>query len=196
MLPIDLFKYPVFALSAATAVCSFSTQGLAFVSLPFYFENVRHLTPVATGFLLTPWPLVVGIMAPIAGRLADRYPAGLLGGIGLVVLAIGMALLALMPEHPSIPDIVWRTMVCGCGFGFFQSPNMRAIMTSGPAHRRGGASGTAASARLTGQALGAALAALCFGLAGQHGPILALTLGIFTAALGSVMSFLRLAAAR
>ena len=196
MLPIDLFKYPVFALSAATAVCSFSTQGLAFVSLPFYFENVQHLTPVATGFLLTPWPLVVGIMAPIAGRLADHYPAGLLGGIGLVVLAIGMALLALMPEHPSIPDIVWRTMVCGCGFGFFQSPNMRAIMTSGPAHRRGGASGTAASARLTGQALGAALAALCFGLAGQHGPILALTLGIFTAALGSVMSFLRLAAAR
>ncbi len=194
MLPIDLFKYPIFALSAATAVCSFGTQGLAFVSLPFYFENVQHLTPVATGFLLTPWPLVVGIMAPIAGRLADRYPAGLLGGIGLAVLAIGMALLAMMPEHPSIPDIVWRTMICGCGFGFFQSPNMRAIMTSGPAHRRGGASGIAASARLTGQALGAAFAALCFGLAGQHGPVLALTLGIFTAALGSVMSFLRLAA--
>ncbi len=194
MLPIDLFKYPMFALSAATAVCSFATQGLAFVSLPFYFENVQHLTAVATGFLLTPWPLVVGIMAPIAGRLADRFPVGLLGGVGLTVLAIGMALLALLPEHPGIPDIVWRTMVCGCGFGFFQTPNMRAIMTSGPAHRRGGASGIAASARLTGQALGAALAALCFGLAGQHGPVLALTLGIFTAALGSVMSFLRLAA--
>jgi DHA2 family multidrug resistance protein-like MFS transporter len=194
MLPVDLFKYPVFTLSAATAVCSFATQGLAFVSLPFYFENVQHLTPVASGFLLTPWPLVVGIMAPIAGRLADRHAAGLLGGIGLVVLAIGMALLALLPENPSIPNIVWRTMVCGCGFGFFQTPNMRAIMSSGPAHRRGGASGIAASARLTGQALGAALAALCFGLAGQHGPILALTLGIFTAALGSVMSFLRLAA--
>jgi len=194
MLPIDLFKYPMFTLSAATAVCSFATQGLAFVSLPFYFENVQHLTAVATGFLLTPWPLVVGIMAPVAGRLADRFAVGLLGGIGLTTLAIGMALLALMPEHPSIPDIIWRTMVCGCGFGFFQTPNMRAIMTSGPAHRRGGASGIAASARLTGQALGAALAALCFGLAGQHGPVLALTLGIFTAALGSVMSSLRLAA--
>jgi len=194
MLPIDLFKYPMFALSAATAVCSFATQGLAFVSLPFYFENVQHLTAVATGFLLTPWPLVVGIMAPIAGRLADRFAVGLLGGIGLTTLAIGMALLVLMPEHPSIPDIIWRTMVCGCGFGFFQTPNMRALMTSGPAHRRGGASGIAASARLTGQALGAALAALCFGLAGQHGPVLALTLGIFTAALGSVMSSLRLAA--
>jgi len=194
MLPIDLFKYPMFTLSAATAVCSFATQGLAFVSLPFYFENVQHLTAVATGFLLTPWPLVVGIMAPVAGRLADRFDVGLLGGIGLTTLAIGMALLALMPEHPSIPDIIWRTMVCGCGFGFFQTPNMRAIMTSGPAHRRGGASGIAASARLTGQALGAALAALCFGLAGQHGPVLALTLGIFTAALGSVMSSLRLAA--
>src|SRR5205823_9549912 len=138
-----------------------------FVSLPFYFENVQHLTPVATGLLLTPWPLVVGVMAPIAGRLADRYPAGLLGGIGLAVFATGMGLLALLPDHPHVLDIVWRTMVCGCGFGFFQSPNMRALMSSGPAGRSGGASGVAASARLTGQTLGAALAALSFGLAGE-----------------------------
>jgi len=194
MLPVDLFRRPIFALSTATAVCSFSTQSLGFVSLPFYFENVLHLTPVATGLLLTPWPLVVAVMAPIAGRLADRYPAGLLGGIGLVVLAIGMGLLALLPEHPSTLDIIWRTMVCGCGFGFFQSPNMRALMTSVPPERRGGASGIVATARLTGQTLGAALVALCFGIAGAHGPMLALTLGVVTAGLGAVMSFLRLAA--
>ena len=42
MLPIDLFRRPVFALSAATAVCSFAVQGLAFVSLPFYFEDILH----------------------------------------------------------------------------------------------------------------------------------------------------------
>ena len=40
MLPIDLFRRPMFALSAATSVCSFAVQGLAFVSLPFYFEDV------------------------------------------------------------------------------------------------------------------------------------------------------------
>src|SRR4029453_16948576 len=97
MLPIDLFRRPMFALSAATSVCSFAGQGLAFVSLPFFFEDVLHRSQVETGFFMTPWPLVVAIMAPIGGRLSDRYPVGILGGIGLVLLGIGMALLATIP---------------------------------------------------------------------------------------------------
>jgi len=119
MLPIDLFSRPMFALSAATALCSFAVQGLAFVSLPFYFEDVLGRSQVETGFFMTPWPLVVGIMAPIAGRLSDRYAVGLLGGIGLVLLGLGMALLALLPSNPSIADIIWRMAICGMGFGFF-----------------------------------------------------------------------------
>ncbi|MGH6644952.1 MAG: MFS transporter, partial [Bradyrhizobium sp.] len=172
--------------------CSFAAQGLAFVSLPFYFEHSLGLTAVATGFLITPWSLVVGIMAPIAGRLSDRFPAGILGGIGLVILAIGMVLLATLPDNPSITNIVWRMAVCGFGFGFFQSPNMKALMSSAPADRSGGASGIVATARLTGQTVGAALAALCFGLAGHAGATWALALGAGFAALGCVMSFLRL----
>src|SRR5262249_38155052 len=62
MLPIDLFRIPLFALSAATAVCSFTVQGLAFVSLPFFFEHVLHRSQVETGLFMTPWPLIVGIM--------------------------------------------------------------------------------------------------------------------------------------
>ena len=193
MLPIDLFRRPIFSLSVATAVCSFAVQGLAFVSLPFYFEDVLHRTQVETGIFMTPWSVVVAIMAPIAGRLSDRHPAGLLGGLGLLILSAGMALLATLPASPGVAYIVWRMAICGCGFGFFQTPNMKAIMTSAPAGRSGGASGIVATARLTGQTLGAALAALCFGLAGHEGATWALALGAGFAALGCVMSFLRLA---
>jgi DHA2 family multidrug resistance protein-like MFS transporter len=193
MLPLDLFARPMFALSAATAVCAFATQGLAFVSLPFYLEEVLHRSQVETGFFMTPWPLVVGIMAPIAGRLSDRHPVGVLGGIGCVVLGIGMTLLATLPDHPATADIIWRMMVCGVGFGFYQAPNMRALMSSAPPHRSGSASGIVATARLTGQTAGAALAALCFALAGHNGATVALALGACFAALGSVTSFLRLA---
>jgi DHA2 family multidrug resistance protein-like MFS transporter len=192
MLPIDLFRRPLFALSAATAVCAFTVQGLGFVSLPFYFEEVLHRSAVETGFFLTPWPLVVGIMAPIAGRLSDRYPAGILGGIGLVMLGIGMVLLATLPAEPSIGNIVWRMVICGAGFGFFQAPNIKAIMSSAPAGRSGGASGIVATARLTGQSTGAALAASCFALFGHAGATWALALGAVFAAIGCVMSFLRL----
>jgi DHA2 family multidrug resistance protein-like MFS transporter len=113
MLPVDLFRRPVFALSAATAVCSFAVQGLAFVSLPFYFEDILLRTQVETGFFMTPWPLVVAFMAPIGGRLSDRYPAGILGGLGLVLLCLGMALLALLPTSPGVVNIVWRMAICG-----------------------------------------------------------------------------------
>ena len=193
MLPIDLFRRPVFALSAATSVCSFAIQGLAFVALPFYFEDILQRTQVETGFFMTPWPLVVAFMAPIGGRLSDRYPVGLLGSLGLVLLGTGMALLATLPASPAVVDIVWRMAVCGLGFGFFQTPNLRALMSSAPAGRSGSASGIVATARLTGQTLGAALAALCFTLAGRDGATLALALGAGFAALGSVMSVLRLA---
>jgi MFS transporter, DHA2 family, multidrug resistance protein len=65
-------------------------------------------------------------------------------------------------------------------------------MSSAPPHRSGSASGIVATARLTGQTTGAALAALCFSLAGREGAALALALGAGFAALGCVMSFLRL----
>jgi MFS transporter, DHA2 family, multidrug resistance protein len=192
MLPVDLFRRTLFALSAATAVCAFAVQGLAFVALPFYFEDVLGRSQVETGFFLTPWPLVVAIMSPIGGRLSDRFSAGILGGLGLALLGIGMVLLAMLPASPGVVNIVWRMVICGIGFGFFQTPNMKAIMSSAPSHRSGSASGIVATARLTGQTMGAALAALCFSLAGHNGAGLALALGAGFAALGSLMSFLRL----
>jgi DHA2 family multidrug resistance protein-like MFS transporter len=82
--------------------------------------------------------------------------------------------------------------VCGIGFGFFQSPNLKALMTSAPAHRSGGASGVIAMARLTGQATGAALVALCFGVFHAQGPTLALALGAGFAGLAAAASSARL----
>ncbi|MEM5429443.1 MFS transporter [Cupriavidus oxalaticus] len=194
MLPLDLFRRPMFALSTLTAVCSFAAQGLAFVSLPFYFQHVLGRGQVETGFLLTPWSVVVALMAPLAGRLSDRYPPGLLGGVGLAVLSAGMVSLALLPDNPSALDIGLRMCICGAGFGFFQSPNLKALMASAPRERSGGASGVIATARLLGQATGAALVALCFGIGGTHGPGLALALGAAFAAVAAIASWLRLVA--
>ncbi|WP_296315317.1 MFS transporter, partial [Pseudomonas sp.] len=123
MFPLDLLKRPMFALSALTAFCSFATQGLAFVSLPFFFESTLGRDPIQTGFLMTPWSVVVAMIAPFAGRLSDRYAPGLLGGIGLAILCMGMISLATMPADASVISIIARMMLCGIGFGFFQAPN-------------------------------------------------------------------------
>jgi len=192
MLPLDLYRRPLFALSSATSMLSFTAQGLSFVSLPFLFQVGMGRSAVETGLLLTPWPVATGIMAPIAGPLSDRYPPAILGGIGLAILAVGLTLMATLPADASQLGIALRMLVCGAGFGFFQSPNLRALMSAAPPHRSGGASGTIATSRLVGQSVGAALVALCFGLVGDHGPVLSLTLAAGFAAAASVISFSRL----
>jgi MFS transporter, DHA2 family, multidrug resistance protein len=134
----------------------------------------------------------VAAIAPFTGRLADRYPAGLLGGCGLAVMAAGLALIGLLPEHPASFDIVWRLLICGIGFGFFNTPNNRAILTSAPPARAGAASGMQATSRLLGQSVGAAMVALMFGLFPLSGTRHSLIVAACAAAGAAVVSFARL----
>ncbi len=191
LLPVDLLRVPVFALSVGTSVCSFAAQMLAFVSLPFLLQNTLGLSQVQTGLLMTPWPLVIIVAAPLSGVLSDRISAGLLGGIGLVALTCGLLLLATLGPHPQPLDIAWRMALCGAGFGIFQSPNNRTMLASAPRERSGGASGMLGTARLTGQTLGAALVALIFGVVPQNGPTVALYVASGFSAVAAVVSMLR-----
>lgn len=175
-----------------TSVFSFIAQMLALVSIPFFFQRVLHLSEVATGLLLTPWPLATMITAPLAGRLMDRYNAGLLGGIGLMIFGTALLLLAMMPAHPSHIDIIWRMFLGGIGFGLFITPNNSTIIASAPRERSGGASGMLGMARLLGQTVGAAFVAVLFAMFPGHGMRYALIFGAVIAVVSAVISSLRL----
>jgi DHA2 family multidrug resistance protein-like MFS transporter len=193
--PVDLMRSPQFSLTVLTSVASFAAQMLAFVALPFYFQATLHRTQVETGLLITPWPLAVGVAAPIAGRLADRFPAAILAGIGLTALASGLLFMATLPADVSSFGICLRMALCGLGFGFFQAPNNRTMLSSTPMERSGAAGGMLATSRLTGQTIGATLTAILFRMSG-HGAVSALALGAAFAAVASVVSFSRLAGRR
>jgi len=164
MMPVDIFKRPIFTLSITSATCTFTAQGLAFVSLPFFFHTVLGRDARDTGILLTAWPLALAGVAPFAGRLADRYHAGILGAIGLTSMTAGFVLTALLPPDPSAANVMWRLVLCGAGFGIFASPNNRLMMNAVPREKSGSAGGIIATARTLGQTMGAALVALTFGL--------------------------------
>ncbi|MBK3741401.1 MFS transporter [Paraburkholderia nemoris] len=191
LLPIDLLRIPVFALSIGTSVCSFCAQMLAFVSLPFLLQDTLGLSQVETGLLMTPWPAVIIIAAPIAGVLSDKISSGWLGGVGLVAMTVGLLLLATLGAHPEPMQIAWRMALCGAGFGIFQSPNNRTMLSAAPRERSGGASGMLGTARLTGQTLGAALVALIFGIAPQNGPTITLYVAACFSAVAAVVSMMR-----
>jgi DHA2 family multidrug resistance protein-like MFS transporter len=171
---------------------------LAYIALPFLLLDTYGRSHLQAGLLITAWPLAIVAMGPIVGRLIGRVPDGLLGGIGLGLLATGLALLAVLPAQPSNADIAWRMAVCGLGFGLFQSPNNHTIVTSPPPHRSGAASGMLGTARLTGQTLAAVLLAGIFSVWSPHdgrGPVIALTLAAACAAVAGVCSTLRVRAA-
>jgi MFS transporter, DHA2 family, multidrug resistance protein len=192
IIPFDLLGIRIFRLSLATSVCSFTAQMAALVALPFEIQRLGH-SAVETGLYITPWPLALAFVAPLAGRLADRYPAGLLGGAGLLTLASGLCLLALYPMDGDAAGLLWRMALCGAGFGLFQAPNNRTIMGSAPRRRSGAAGGMLAAARLIGQSIGAAAVAILFGAYGDQGSNYALMLAALLAVAGAGLSLLRLA---
>jgi MFS transporter, DHA2 family, multidrug resistance protein len=192
LLPLDLLRIPIFALSICTSIVSFCGQMLAFVAMPFYLESRFGYSAVQMGLLITPWPIAVAIAAPAAGRLAERHPAGLLGGIGLLLFAAGLASLALLPADPSVANIVWRMALSGLGFGLFQTPNNRTMIAAAPRERSGGASGMLGTARLLGQTMGAALVALLLARYPERGTQLSLLVGVGFALAGAILSVLRL----
>jgi len=174
IMPVDLLGQPVFALSVLGAFAAFIASMTVVLSMPFRLEQGYGFGPAEVGAMLAPWPLTVLVVAPTAGALSDRVPAGLLGGIGMAVATVALLLIAWLPAAPSWFDVGWRMALCGAGFGLFLSPNARLIIGSAPRHRAASAGGLVSTTRMTGQTLGATLVAalLALNLGGGAAPAL------------------------
>lgn len=194
LLPLDLMRVPVLALSSLTSVACYMAQTLAYVGMPFLLQHTFARSEAATGLLITPWPLVIVFIAPLAGRLSDRFDSARMSALGLGMFAVGLASLAWLPADASDWGIAWRMVICGVGFGFFQTPNNRIIMMGAPRERSGAASGLMTMARTVGMTLGAAVVALLFDLYGDHGAHAAMVSATILAALGGGVSLLRVRA--
>lgn len=191
ILPVDLLAQPVIALSVIGAYTAFVASMTLLLSTPFRLTHSFGFSPALVGAAIAPWPLTNMIVAPLAGWLSDRIPAGLLGGIGMAISIAALLLLAFLPAHPSYADIAWRMALCGSGFGTFLPPNARLIIGSAPQARAAAAGGLVSTIRLAGQTTGATLVALLLALgigSGRTPPLVAVGL----AAVAGLCSLARL----
>jgi len=164
LVPVDLLRIDAIRAALAASVSSFGAQMAAFVSLPFYLLITLERDALEVGLLMAAWPLGSTMMAPIAGRLADRYPVAVLCAIGSGAMLLGSLWIVLLGSDPNDVWLFAAMVLGGVGFGFFQTPNNRVLLGSAPRERAGAVGGLQAVTRVIGQTAGAALVAMAFTL--------------------------------
>jgi EmrB/QacA subfamily drug resistance transporter len=166
IIDLGLFRNRVFASAVSSLLCSMLALNAIGFLFPFYFEELQGFGPERTGLLLTPFPLAMAIVAPVAGALSDKIGSRLLAPVALAILTAALLSLTQLEASSPISEIWWRLALAGAGLGMFQSPNTRSLMGAAPESQQGMASGVFATARITGQAMSVAVAGAVFATLG------------------------------
>jgi DHA2 family multidrug resistance protein-like MFS transporter len=174
ILPVDLLMRPALGWSMLGGLLVFIASMTVVLSLPFRLEQHYGFLPSEVGAMITPWPLAIVFVGPVAGVLSDRFPASILGAIGMAIATTALLLIAFLPVHLTHFDLIWRMALSGAGFGLFLVPNARLIVHSAPHERAASAGGLISTTRLTGQTLGATLLAALLSVGVGSGPVPAL----------------------
>ncbi len=181
IVPIDLLRITPIAFAVGASAFSFAAQMAAFVSLPFYFHQELHYSYGEVGVLLGSWSVGVAVMAPVAGYLSDRFSIAVLCGIGAAGIAVGMFWVVMLPAGTAFAWLMAAMLMGGVGFGFFQTPNNKALLAGAPRHRSGAAGGMQATTRVFGQSFGTALVGIAFHISESGGAVLGLAVAIVCA---------------
>ncbi|MEV4557732.1 MFS transporter [Kitasatospora sp. NPDC049285] len=183
MLPLSLFRRRSFA--AANGVSFFLYAGLfgALFLMSQFFQSAQGLTPLQAGVRLLAWTAAPVVVAPFAGRLADRYGNRPFIVTGLLMQTIGLAWVAATAS----PDLGFAALaaaltVAGVGTSLVFPTVANEVMGSVPEEETGTAAGTNSALRELGGVFGVALLASVFARPGTFTSPTAFVDG-FTAAL-------------
>lgn len=147
----------LFSAGNITALLNYSTTAGTVLLISIHLQFILGFSPAEAGLILLTQPLVMVVVAPIAGWLSDRIEARVLSSIGMLIRTAGLLLLAFCDEALSSSFILVPLFILGLGNGIFSSPNTNSILSSVSKERYGLASGTIGTMRTMGQSIGIAL---------------------------------------
>jgi EmrB/QacA subfamily drug resistance transporter len=153
MVDLGLFRDVLMITNLLMAFLVFIVLSGAFI-LPFFLENVMGYSTEVVGLLMVANPAAMGLIAPLAGSLSDRFGSRVISLLGLAVLVLACLGMATLHEGVTATGIILRLIPLGLGFGLFQSPNNSAIMGAAPRERLGVASGLTSLSRTLGNTTG------------------------------------------
>ncbi|WP_418303028.1 MFS transporter [Neobacillus drentensis] len=162
MLDFSLFQIKVFQTSILTAYLSVVAMYCVIILMPFFLQDVLLLSPGTTGYVMVTYPLMMGVTAPLAGWLSDRFGSYFLTSGGLVLIGLGFVALTFLSTENSLWLVAGNIAIFGVGQGMFQPPNNSSLMGSVPSTKVGLAGGLNALTRNIGMVTGISFAVSLF----------------------------------
>ncbi|KUI47120.1 MFS transporter [Mycobacterium sp. GA-1199] len=157
LLPLEIFRDRDFSLSTfGVATIGFVVTGMI-VPVMFYAQAVGGLSPTQSALLTAPMAIATGVLAPVVGRIVDRWHPRPVVGFGFSVLAVALTWLSL-EMAPTTP--IWRLVLpltaTGIGMAFIWSPLAATATRNLPPRLAGAGSGVYNTTRQVGAVLGSA----------------------------------------
>ncbi|MHB9028483.1 MAG: MFS transporter, partial [Candidatus Latescibacterota bacterium] len=153
-----------FGLSNLAALIHYSSTFAVGFLLSFYLQYIKGMSPQAAGLILIAQPVLMALFSPLAGRISDKFNAGVVASIGMAITFAGILLLHGINENTPLRQIVTALVTIGLGFAFFSSPNTSVVMGSVERKFYGVASGTLGTMRQLGQMTGMAITMMLFSM--------------------------------
>jgi EmrB/QacA subfamily drug resistance transporter len=150
MLDLSIFRHRLFATAAAAAFANGLARFALMFVFVFYFQGVQGNSPILAGVKLAPLALGMLVSSPAAGMWADRRGSRTLAVLGMLVTAVGLALMTTMQRDTGYVLPGLYMFIVGIGSGMFNSPNTAAMMGTVAPHRRGIAAGARVLVQNTG----------------------------------------------
>ena len=162
MVQFDLLSDRNFLASVCVAmIISFGMLGVFFF-LALYMQDILGYTPLQAGVRFLPSTLMIVGVAPVAGRLSDRFGPRWLIAIGLVIVAASLFSFSRIAVDSTYLDLLPGFMLLGIGIAMTMSPMTSAAMNAVPVQKAGIASGVLSMFRMVGGSLGVAVTGAIF----------------------------------
>ncbi|MDA8085602.1 MAG: MFS transporter [Nitrospiraceae bacterium] len=162
MIDLKLFKNYTFSAGNFTGMLSYYVLFAILFLMPFYMEEVLRYPVALTGTLLTPIPLAMAVIAPVAGSISDKHGSRIMTATGMFVCAVASFFLMFFGQISHLTLFVLDLILLGIGMGMFTPPNNSAIMGAAPREKLGLAGGILNMMRSLGLIFGVDISGLIF----------------------------------
>ena len=168
---VRFFKNRKFSSSNFASLSAYLATFAVTTILNYHLQYIKGFDSQSAGMILLVAPLCQVVLAPIAGRLSDKYVPQILAAIGMGLGTISLILFSFLNGQTPLEYLIISMVIYGVGFGLFSPPNTNVIMSSVPPKDTSVASAAVSTMRTVGQAMSMGILTLVFAFVMGNVPI-------------------------